>query len=474
LGTQLAGAIGQLRPVEEVRDPIYAKALVLESAGRKFCILVLDLTLITKAWADAIRREAAERIGIEKDAVMVCATQTHSAPALGHAFAENECEYVPDNLRWLLGGDDAFHEMAVERSLLAIEQANTSLEPVEVAAASGIEGRVAFNRRFVMRDGTAVTQPPYGDARIRHAEGPMDPEVGVVSFRNRDGQVIGVLLHYTSHPNHGYPHLYVSADWPGAWSEGVRELFGEQCVPLVLNGCCGNIHHQNHLDPHHVNDLERMSRLLTETTASILPRLEYKEVDVLDWKSTHIGIPWRDFEPHVFQNARKLLREHPKPIWVSAADKKIPLLEGGGDLKGKLLAESESDQVAWDWLYAIGLQDVEKQMQQASAFDYEIQVLRIGEIAVAALPGEPFVEAQLQIKMDSPMYPTYVAHMANQYVGYIPTAGALKRGGYETRPGCSSKLALEASDMIVNSTGELLRKIFQESVDNIEQEGRYA
>ena len=438
LGTQLAGDIGRLRPVEEIRDPIFASALVLEKDNRKFCVLVLDLTILIKAWVDPIRRGAAERFGIAPEAVLVCATQTHSSVAFGHAFAELECEQIPHDLRWLLGGDDAYHQIAVERALDAIEQANAKLEPVTVGAASGIEARIAFNRRFVMRDGTTRTHPPQADPLIRHAEGPIDPEVGVVGFRNAAGEMIATLLHYTCHPNHGYPHLYVSADWPGAWSDGVRELCGDECVPLVINGCCGNIHHTNHLDPHHVDDHRRMGQMLTETTTTILPRIEYNDADVLEWKVRHIPIPWRKLDPQMLREAHQLLSDHPEPLWTN----------------------DERTLVSWEWMYAISLLDIEKQMQRAPAFDYEIQVLRIGDIALAALPGEPFVEGGLQIKLESPTYPTYIAHMANMYGGYIPTAEALRRGGFETRPSNWSKLAPEALGMIVAASGEMLNELF--------------
>jgi hypothetical protein len=217
LGTQLAGDIGLLRPVEEIKDPLHASALVVEDArGRKACILSLDLTLLTKRWVTPIREAAVERFGFDPDTVMVCATQTHSAPAFGHAFAECECEYIPDDARWLLGGDDDYHPLVVEKSLEAITAAVARLEPVQVGAVSGIEARSAFNRRFVMRDGAATTHPPTANPRIRYSEGPIDPEVGVVCFKNSADEIIASLLHYTCHPNHGYPKLYVSADWPGA------------------------------------------------------------------------------------------------------------------------------------------------------------------------------------------------------------------------------------------------------------------
>jgi hypothetical protein len=96
-------------------------------------------------------------------------------------------------------------------------------------------------------------------------------------------------------------------------------------------------------------------------------------------------------------------------------------------------------------------------------YEYEVQAFRVGDdIALLALIGEPFVEAQLKIKLNSPARYTYIAHMSNGYVGYIPTPHALKAGGYETWAGAGSKLAPEALDMITDASIDLLRELFPE------------
>lgn len=92
-------------------------------------------------------------------------------------------------------------------------------------------------------------------------------------------------------------------------------------------------------------------------------------------------------------------------------------------------------------------------------FLYEIQVLRIGDIALPALMGEPFVEAQLRIKKESPFALMQVAHMCNGYIGYVPTERAFAGGGYETRPGRGSRLAHGALKMIEDAALEMLREI---------------
>lgn len=434
-GIQIAGDIGRYRPVEEVREPIYAKALVLESGGTKICIVSLDLCIVTEKYASEIRRRAAE-LGFEFGAVNVHTTQTHSAPALGHAFASDEGAAFPDVISWVKGGDDRYHDFAVERAVEAIRLANEALQPVEVGAISGIEGTLAFNRRFVMRDGMVRTHPAQGDPQIRYAEGKVDPELGVVAFRNESG-IVAMLLHFTCHPTHGYPQRWISPDWPGIWCEEMRRDHAE-CIPIVINGCCGNIHHRDHLNKKQVDDYKEMGRKLAEGTRELLPQIEYQPNPRLDWRSETLHIPWRPLDPETQRSAKELLASTSEPPYLDEARTAI----------------------AWDWVYAVGLLDLEEVHKREPHFNYEIQAFRIGDTALVGLGGEPFVEGQLRIKLESPAYPTYMIHMSNYYVGYIPTPEALKLGGYETRAGSGSKLAAQALGMIEDGSLKLLREVF--------------
>ena len=412
--------------------------LVLEASGCKLVLVQLDLTIVTRRWTNRLREAIGGKLGIDPKAVMVFATQNHAAPGLGDCFVFNDFSYMPDELAWLRGGDDRYNPIVVERATEAAVRANDQLQPVSIGAASGIESRVAFNRRFVMRDGTAATHPANSDPRIRYAEGPIDPEVGIVCLKDAHGETVAALLHYTCHPNHGYPHRFVTADWPGAWANGVRELLGESCVPLVLNGCCGNIHHHNHLDRDHVDSYERMGRLLTETTEGILRHLEFQACDSIAWFTNAIALPWSRQDEEGLRQARDLLARHPEPMWLDEA----------------------RSAVDWEWVYAVALLDLQITMNRDSAYSYEIQVFRIGDIAIVGLPGEPFVEGQLRIKLNSPTYPTYAVHMTNDCASYIATPEAIERGGYETRPGHASKFAPGALDMIVDTATEILREAF--------------
>ena len=102
-GIQLAGDIGRCRPCEEIRDRLYARALVLEADGRRCCLLTTDLLAATNAYADLIRAGAARALGIAPADVCFAVTQNHASPNLGHSFVRDTCTLFPPEYPWLRG-----------------------------------------------------------------------------------------------------------------------------------------------------------------------------------------------------------------------------------------------------------------------------------------------------------------------------------------------------------------------------------
>ena len=446
LGTQLAGMVGRRRPAQSVADPLYAKAVILERDGRKLCFLALDLTVPTEEYSSRIRRAACEELGIEYDAVMLHVIQTHSAPSLGHFLLDRDFHAVPPEDDWLRGGDEQYGEFAVKRAVQAMRLAHADLQPVQVGVAGGIEGRVAFNRRAVMRDGTVTMLSncwrgnPLGPTEIRYIDGPIDPELGVMCLRAEDGHMLALLVNYTCHPVHVYGQspAAISADWPGALARALQEEYGETCLPLILNGACGNINIHSHYDPDHVPDHERAGKLLADMSRKIIKTITLKDQPLLDWRSARLRIPLREVDDNELKEAEKVIAEHPQPEWTDA----------------------HRTRVTGEWMRAAQVLSVHLARQREPELDYEIQVFRVGNTAFVALPGEPFVEGGLRIKLASPAYPTYIVHNTSQYVGYIPTKEAFRRGGHEVRTSYWAKLVPDALDMIVDTATTLLTKLF--------------
>jgi hypothetical protein len=159
---------------------------------------------------------------------------------------------------------------------------------------------------------------------------------------------------------------------------------------------------------------------------------------MLDWKIQSLQIPLRLPTDEEIADARKLLTEHPEPIWT----------------------DESRTAVEWDWVYAVNRIDLAENVSKTPLFDYPIQVFRLGNMALISVPGEPFVEEQLRIKLASPAAFTFTAHMSTTYVGYLPTLEAFRHGGYETRTGAGSKLIPEALTMVGDATIAMLNELF--------------
>src|SRR5205814_10658220 len=89
----------------------------------------------------------------------------------------------------------------------------------------------------------------------------------------------------------------------------------------------------------------------------------------------------------------------------------------------------------------------------------KIQVRRIGDLGIAAIPCEVFTEIGLEIKKKSPLARTFTVSLANGYNGYLPTPAQHALGGYETWRARSSYLEVKASDTITPTVLELLGQV---------------
>jgi hypothetical protein len=170
----------------------------------------------------------------------------------------------------------------------------------------------------------------------------------------------------------------------------------------------------------------------------VIESLSFADASSLAWTARHAKLPLREVPPDELKWAENILARSPQPTWTDET-------------------RTTADP---DWVAAASIYSVELMRRRDPRLDYEIQVFRVGDTAFVGLPGEPFVEGQLAIKLASPAYPTYVAHCCTEYVGYIPTRDALQRGGHEVNTRYWAKLTPDALDLIVAGVEEALRELF--------------
>lgn len=381
-----------------VRDPLSARACVLESGTARAGFVALDVLAVRHAFVAAVRKGVENQLGFPGDALMVCATHNHAGPTLVRAGDVRR--------------DDAFTDLAVRRAVEAVGAALAARRDADVGFGRAIEASTPRNRRVVLRDGTVRTHGSLADPQALAVEGPVDPEVAVVGVRSKDGKPLGCLVNFALHPTeHGGDEVF-TAGWPGAMTRELARAGWPNA--LLLQGAAGDVHPQ---DP---AGGEPKSADLIGTTVAAAAR---RALEGAAWErdlplrvaSRTLRLPYRNATPEEIAGT---VRGAQRFIDPGIYDREIPRL-------------------------------LEK-MRRNGTQPAEVAAVRLGHHVFSFAPAELFCALGLAVKERAHPRIAHVVGYANGMVGYVPTQEAFARGGYETTFMATSKLAPEAGNLIVD------------------------
>lgn len=412
LGTSIPGYYHE-RLATGIKDDLYAKALVLEQGEMVVVWIAVDTFDLTRDAVVGIRRRVQMFTGVPPEHILVAATHTHTGGHISPWFAGHVDEQYANTVV-LLAADCAV--MAYRNRVEA-----------RIGVGTGGESSIAFQRRFLMKDGSVTTNPGVRNPLIDRAAGPIDPEVAVIRIDDAGGNPMGLVWNYVCHTDavSGTEH---SADYPGVLSEAIKQELGEAVVSLFFMGASGNINHHDVSgalvvgpDHHRV-----MGSVLAKEVLRVWDGIDSGEPRGLRVRSDRFMVPLR----------------YPSEAERSWAANLVG--NGAADLSETVLANEilliEPDRGAVE--------------------EIELQAFRIGELALIAIPAELFVEYGLRIKAGSPFQVTLVCELANgSGHGYVCTPEAYEQGGYEPRITRMSRLAHEAGERFVERALALLQQL---------------
>jgi hypothetical protein len=356
---------------------------------------------------------------------MVAATHTHSGPAVEAIAGPDESAAVIERV---LPG-------MVESGVKAFR----SCRPMPLWAAAARAGGLFFNRRLRLKDGRTVmnwTLPPRDS--IDRAWGPVDDQIGVLlagDDKDRPALVaVNAALHAAVLAGDNW---LMSADWPGYFYRAVENLFGPQAQALFLQGAEGNVNHIDATDRLQGRGFKEAQRIGSAVgLAAAAARFDARPAcGPVAWSSEVLDLPPRRMTKEQLTRANTAVSEAAR---------------AGTAPRGQV------DGIP-DLLFAQDQLELAKCVRPCPA---EVQVFRIGDVAMVGLPGEFFVEFGLQIKKASPARITLVVGLANGSIGYVPTPEAFDQGGYEPTPWRYSRLAPEAGAVCVESARRQLKSLF--------------
>ena len=99
--------------------------------------------------------------------------------------------------------------------------------------------------------------------------------------------------------------------------------------------------------------------------------------------------------------------------------------------------------------------------EQVDILDSEVHIIRLGTVAIATNPFEPFLTYGNQIKARSAAEQTFLVQLANGSEGYIPTAEAEVHGHYSAFIG-SGQVGHQGGEQMVRETLQNIRQMFAE------------
>jgi neutral ceramidase len=421
VGVDLCGFGNRAGPSEAVHDSLQAKAICAADGERSVALITADLIGLDAGTVAEIRRELAGRLGPGAPEVMIACSHTHSGPS-------TPC--LP-----FLGEPDPAYMTDLKQRLVSI--AAEAWEGMTDAAVGVGQRNVAvgINRRERASDDRIVLG--------RNESGTTAPYVDVVQLQAADGTGCAVLFAHAAHPvTLGGDNLMISADWPGYAQRFAEEAIGGNCVALFGQGCSGNINSE----PRGTFDIaEQQGRTLAAAVADAADGMDLSSEVTVAGRSVILQLPLEP--PPSAEEARLILQQAQEA------------LESGKETDGYGMRRTRQGLVAWaERLLELAEAGADKLTQA-----FEVQALRIGDVAIVGLPGEVFVEYQLRIEECSPFAHTLVLAYTNGNIGYVPTADAFPQGGYEVDTAIkyygTTMLTPDCEGIIVGGACELLAEL---------------
>lgn len=390
VGVELTGFGSRAGPSAGVHDDLYARALVFDDGALRLGLVTTDLLGLDQQLVDRVRSLASQTAGIPAEALMLNSSHTHSGPASIY-------------LRGLGDVDEPYCDCLVRKIVGALRMAVDNMEPARLSSGRA-PVQIGFNRR--------EAHPQRGTVLGHNPTGPVCEEVQVLRVDRADGSPRALFFSHAAHPVvlRG-DNLLLSADFVGYAVEGVQGLLGNNVTALFAQSCCGDI---NARDKGTFEAAASLGRMLAGAAVAAAELAEPHGSTVLGAHSSLLALPY--LRPPSVEEAERQCQ---------AARQDVQRSQGPDVGWGKRKTAAATAAWAEDMLRVARSETIDE------AAEFELQALRIGDVAIVGLEGEVFVSYAHNIRARSPFTDTLVLAYTNGCIGYVPTADAYPHGGYE-------------------------------------------
>ena len=376
-GFRFGASLGSLEPLE-------VGVIAVSDGDRTLLLFTFDLIGFTLDHLAHLRARTATATGVPGANQMWTCTHTHGGPETG---------VLPG-----MGEKDSGYLASVEGA--AVAAAIEALDRMDTANLwlSRGESYVGANRR------SAVFRP--GGPEDGHIDD-IDAAVVVAEFRGADGHPIVTLVNYSCHPT-GSRESVSTSDYPGHMRHTVSAATGAPCT--YVNGAGGDVNQRfDGAGYRSVSNARHHGVALGRTVLDLRSQLRPSTTAHAASASTPADLHYAD--PISQAEARRILAEGQRTVEATTGTaQRLRIQWHQVDFARRVL----------DW-----------QPSDGPGLTVDIQALRIGDLALVAIPSEFFSADGRALRAQTPSPELMVAGWSNGLVGYTPTRRATATGGYE-------------------------------------------
>ena len=411
--------------VQKVFGPLKTTVLMLKQNKLKICLISSHITLHTRYLCETIRKEVAAILGIPTINVLVMSAHNHCAvhpsdePTL--CWWHGERQSRGDSLNKT--GKDFVNKLGK-----AVRKLPDDLVPVNVSYACGKEGRISYNRKGRHDDGSTYMMREEDRGLLgKDFRGEIVEDAPVVMLKNDQGNVVCSIVQYTAHPVTAYhpERPVVCGEYPQAACDQLAAHLsanhaGSPVPVAFFQGCAGNINTKGFLSGD-VERSERYGRYLGQTYRKACRHLKASQTNELRYETARSRLPYARL-PSQQTLAREL--DEIKQFVRRAREGDDDTFSCVGlnfpraftpQYRGKL-AEAILPWTRW----ALRKVREDKHGGLPSHLETEVYALRLGNVGIIGMEGEPFLGIGQQIQERSPMALTIPCGYTNVSYGYIP------------------------------------------------------
>jgi hypothetical protein len=395
---------------------------VLESA----IIISLDTCVVRASLLLPVREEVQRQLpGFDIGKLIVAGTHTHSAPPVqdGH-FKQQEGVQVPSD----------YVKFLVSRLGPAVKQAWGARQPARFSYGLG-HAVVAYNRRAVYADGSAVMYGKTNDPKFRASEGMEDHDVNSMFFWDMNDKLLAMVVNVSCPSQEVESNHLLSSDYWGPTRKQLKEKYGQDVTIVPLCGAAGDqsphLRYRQEAD-NRMTKLRKLDRL-QEIARRIVHAVDETYEVVQNAKEDSVVMKHRY---GVVQVPQRIVTEAEYQACKAEAERlKAKPDDGRGNWNARVVERYEK-----------------LKTDPHPMFATPINVLRIGDTVLCTNQFELYTDFATQLKARSKAVQTFVVQLANgageprpaddapegdktewHYASsgtYLPSERAAKGGGY--------------------------------------------